>query len=268
MTTPTLCDPRRVADDTDALSTHLPLPMGMLPVNAFLIHSSEPVLVDTGIPALADDLVAALRSRIDIEDLRWIWITHADFDHTGALTRLLQLAPKARVVTTFLGMGKLNLAGPLLSPERVWLMRPGQHLSVGDHSLVAVRPPTFDAPETLGLMDLATGAYFAADAFGALLPRPVEDAEDLSAADLSAGGIAWATIDNPWIHTTDDKAIATSIAAVGALHPSRILGAHLPPAPGTMLSTFEQTLFAARTAERFAGPDQHDLMSMLAMQAA
>lgn len=268
MTTPTLDAPRRVAEDTDAISTHLPLPMGHLPVNAFLVHAAEPVLVDTGVPSLADDFVAAVRSRIDLEELRWIWITHADLDHTGALAELLRLAPSARVVTTFLGMGKLNMAGPLLSPARVWLIRPGQRLSVGDRELLAVRPPTFDAPETLGLADLATGAYFAADAFGALLPAPVRDVAEVSADDLRAGGITWATIDSPWIHTTEPEALVAAITAVEALRPSRILGAHLPPASGELLATLGRTLLAARSAERFAGPDQHDLIAMVASQAA
>ena len=176
--------------------------------------------------------------------------------------------PRARVVTTFLGMGKLNLGGPLLSPDRVWLIRPGQRLSVGDRELLAVRPPTFDAPETLGLADLATGAYFAADAFGALLPAPVEDAAELSADVLRSGGITWATIDNPWIHTTDPEALAAGIAAVEALRPSRILSAHLPPASSELLAPLGRNLLAARSAERFTGPDQVDLMAMLASQAA
>ena len=35
----------------------------------------------------------ALRSMIDVADLRWIWLTHTDFDHIGLLHRLLAENP-------------------------------------------------------------------------------------------------------------------------------------------------------------------------------
>lgn len=268
MTAPTMCDPRRAADDTEILSTHLDLPgLGVLPVNAFLIHAAEPVLVDTGIPALADDFVAALRSCISVEDLRWIWVTHNDPDHVGALARVLELAPKARVVTTFLGMGKSNMVSPLLSPDRVWLLRPGQRLHVGDRDLLAMRPPTFDAPETTALFDERTRALFSADSFGALLPSAVEDVRAVPESALRAGSATWATIDNPWIHGSADEPIARALSALAALRPSRILSAHLPPAPGELLETLGGYLREARDAAPFEGPDQHDLMQLAAAAA-
>ena len=76
MNPPTLLPTRRVGPDTDLIGTHVPLPgLGLLPINAYLIHAREPVLVDTGIGALGDDFVAALSARIDPADLRWIWLT-------------------------------------------------------------------------------------------------------------------------------------------------------------------------------------------------
>lgn len=263
MTAPIMCEPRRAADDTDVLSTHLDLPgLGVLPVNAFLIHAAEPVLVDTGIPALAGDFVAALRRRIAIEDLRWIWLTHNDPDHVGALERVLELAPRARVVTTFLGMGKSNMVSPLLSPDRVWLLRPGQRLHVGDRHLLAMRPPSFDAPETTALFDERTRALFTADSFGALLPSVAPDASAVARDALRAGSTTWATIDNPWIHGSADAPLEHAVAQLAALRPSRILSAHLPPAPGEMLETLGGYLREARRAAPFEGPDQHDLMQM------
>jgi flavorubredoxin len=44
-------------------------------------------------------------------DVRWIWLTHPDRDHTGALFDLLEAAPQARLVTTFLGAGILSTSG-------------------------------------------------------------------------------------------------------------------------------------------------------------
>ena len=71
-----------------------------------------------------------------------------------------------------------------MPPERVHLLNPGQRLSVGDRDLLAVRPPTFDAPETTGVFDTRSRALFTADCFGALLAEPAERVRDLLAAEL------------------------------------------------------------------------------------
>jgi flavorubredoxin len=53
-----------------------------------------------------------LSGTIDPADVRWIWLTHPDRDHTGGLYDLLEAAPQARVVTTFLGVGILSTERP------------------------------------------------------------------------------------------------------------------------------------------------------------
>ncbi|MCG7755016.1 MBL fold metallo-hydrolase, partial [Flavihumibacter cheonanensis] len=91
-------------------------------------------------------------SVIDPEDLRWIWLTHTDFDHIGALHQLLEENPRIRVITTFLGVGIMSLTAPL-PMERVFLVNPGQDITVGDRTLTAVKPPVFDNPSTTGFYD-------------------------------------------------------------------------------------------------------------------
>lgn len=146
-----------VTPDVDALGTWLPVPgYGVLAVNAFVIRATRPVLVDTGPAVLGDAFIQALERAIDPARLEWIWLTHPDPDHVGNLAAVLQRAPRARVVTTFLGMGKLGLLG--LPVDRVHLLNPGQSLDVGERRLLAVAPPVFDAPESTGLFDPSTGA--------------------------------------------------------------------------------------------------------------
>lgn len=102
----------RVTEDVHRLTAYAPLPgLGLLPVNAFLIHAAEPVLVDTGLAAQRESFLQALGGVIDPADLRWIWVTHMDADHIGNLQAVLDAAPEARLVTTYLGMGKAGLLG-------------------------------------------------------------------------------------------------------------------------------------------------------------
>jgi flavorubredoxin len=72
--------------------------------------------------------MAALRQVIDPADLRWTWITHADMDHVGSVHQILDEAPNARVVTTFLTVGRMSVFRPL-PMDRVYLLNPGQTLS-------------------------------------------------------------------------------------------------------------------------------------------
>lgn len=262
MDQPKMFEPRSVAADAESLSSYLPVPgYGVLPVNAFLVRATQPVLIDTGLAALRSDFLQSLRSLIAPEDLRWIWITHADIDHLGNLEAVLAQAPHARVVTTYIGMAKMGLQQ--LPIDRVYLLNPGQHLDVGDRQLLAVRPPTFDAPETTGLFDTRTRALFSADSFGALMAEPAEDAAELSSTDLRDGQITWATIDAPWLTFVDERKFVANVNTVGRLEPSVVLSAHLPPARD-MTQTLCQNLIAARQAPAFEGPDQRALERMLA----
>ncbi len=175
----------QAAPDVDVVtSTATIAGFGQLAINAFVIHADEPVLVDTGSLVESNDFMTALRSVIDPADLRWIWLTHTDFDHIGSLQRLLDENERLRVITSFLGVGIMSLSAPL-PMDRVYLINPGQSIDVGDRSLSAVRPPAFDNPITVGLHDTRSGIFFSSDCFGALLDEVPESAEDVS-ADVTA----------------------------------------------------------------------------------
>lgn len=224
---PTMLPARRVTDRWTVLPSWLPVPgLGALPINSFLLKGGEPVLVDTGLAALGDQFVAALESEIDLDDLRWIWLSHMDADHIGNLGRVLERAPRAKVVTNFLGMGKMNLAG--LDVSRVHLLEPGDGLELPNRTLMPLRPPYYDAPETIGFFDAAERVFFAADSFGALLPEPVDGIEEVADATLRDGLVGWSSIDAPWLTTVDRGALGRTLRSIERLDPAIVLSGHLP----------------------------------------
>jgi len=262
MNGPAMFEPRRVGADITQLGAYMPIPgFGVLPINTFVIQGADPVLVDTGLAACREDFMAHLRRTVDPAALRWIWITHADADHIGNLQAVLAEAPQATVVTTFLGMAKMGLQGIAL--ERVHLLNPGQELQLGDRRLKAVSPPTYDAPETTGLFDVSTRTLFSADCFGALMEAPAESAAAMSESALRDGCIAWATLDAPWLGLVGSAELAATLDPIRHLKPASILGSHLPPAEGLNEILFSH-LDAARSAPRFAGPDQKAFESLMA----
>ncbi|HEX4862736.1 MAG TPA: MBL fold metallo-hydrolase [Acidimicrobiales bacterium] len=254
--------------DIDVLTSSFPVPgFGLIPINAFVMHGPEPVLVDTGAVVERDEFMTALRSIIDPSELRWVWLTHTDFDHIGALHQLLLENPNLRVITTFLGVGIMSLFDPL-PMDRVHLVNPGQRIVVGDRVLTAVKPPAFDNPITTGFHDAKSGAFFSSDCFGALLPEVPQRAEDIPDEDLHQGQVFWATVDSPWLHKTDGAAFARELDEIRRMDPTLILSSHLPAAAGNMTERLLSSLASVPKAEPFVGPDQSALEAMVAQMTA
>ncbi|HEX2041636.1 MAG TPA: MBL fold metallo-hydrolase [Acidimicrobiales bacterium] len=260
--------PYQAAPDVHVLPTSLPLPgVGVLPVNAYVLHSEEPVLVDGGIGADTDQFVDALASVIDPRELRWVWLTHDDADHTGSIQRVLGLAPRARLVTHAFAALRMSSWCPV-PLDRVHAIRAGDRLSVGDRTLRAVPPPLYDNPMSTGLFDEATGSFFSVDSFGALLPQAVEDAAEVPHDALAGGMLAWATFDSPWAHLTDRQQYGRVLEGVRRLQPSRIFSSHLPAANGTSLDRFLQVLESVPDAEPAVAPDHEQFGHMVAAMLA
>jgi flavorubredoxin len=254
-------------DGVDVLTSVATIPsLGSIPINAFVVHGSVPFLVDTGSIVDADEFMTTLRSVVDPAELEWIWLTHTDFDHIGSLHRLLAENPRLRVITSFVGVGIMGLFEPL-PMDRVFLINPGQAVTIGDRTLTAVKPPTFDNPITTGFHDSRTGALFSADCFGAVLDAVPSDAADIPPDALREGQVFWATVDSSWLHKVDTARFANDLDAIRAMEPTTIFSAHLPPAPGRMTDQMLAALAAAPAAPLFVGPDQAALEQMMAATA-
>jgi hypothetical protein len=258
----------QAAPGIDVLTTSFPVPgFGLVPINAFVLHGEEPVLVDTGTVLQSEDFMTALRSVIDPSELRWIWLSHTDFDHIGSLHQLLAENPRLTVITTFLGVGIMGLTAPL-PMERVHLVNPGQAITLPDRTLTALTPPVFDNPVTTGFHDDKSGALFSADCFGALLADVPQRAEDLSEEELRQGQMFWVMADSPWLCKVDGAIFAKDLNALRAFSPSQILSSHLPAASGASLGHMLDSLQAARLSTPFVGPDQAALEEMMASLGA
>jgi glyoxylase-like metal-dependent hydrolase (beta-lactamase superfamily II) len=254
---------RQVMPDIDILPAHFPVPgAGFLPVNAFVIKARDPVLVDTGMGVDSDEFIMALKSVIDPRDLKWIWLTHDDADHTGSLQKILELAPNARLAAYSLAVMRLSTAWPV-PMDRVYWLNPGDSISAGDRKLIAVRPPLFDNPTTICAYDDTSGALFAADFFGAIIPSPAEDADDVGEENLSQGMIGWAAMDNPWIHMVDPNEFKKLLDRIRKINPKAIFSAHLPPSRGRTEKFLEWIGMVPSSTPAIA-PNQEALEQMIA----
>jgi glyoxylase-like metal-dependent hydrolase (beta-lactamase superfamily II) len=255
MSSPAVNIRRNAAPGVDLLGTYVEAPgFGQVAMNAFLLRSREPVLVDAGLVTMAGAMMAAVETLIDPADLRWIYLTHVDGDHVGCIDALVQRAPRARIVTTFLGMTKLGCTRSI-PPERFFLLNPGQELDVGDRKLLATRPPCYDAPETTMLLDPTSRTLFSSDYFGSFVPSPVESAAEVPAMALRDGMLMWLAMDSPWVHSIRPERLAEATRAVLELRPETVLSTHLAPARG-IAEALSANVQDATNGPAFPAPDQ------------
>lgn len=256
------------APDVHVLPVTIPMgPEGVLTINAFVLAAQEPVLIDTGIAQDGDQFLDAVDSVIGLRNLRWLWLTHDDADHTGCVQRVLEAAPRAKLVTHAFAAMRMSTWWPVPF-DRVQAIRAGERLHVGDRTLRAVAPPLYDNPMSIGLVDEATGNLFCVDSFGAVLPEPTQDAGEVPHDTLAGGMLAWAVMDSPWSLLLDRTKFDAVLDGVRRLQPSRILSSHLPAACGVSLEGFLEVLRTAPDATPIPAPSHAEFAAMIeGMQA-
>ena len=121
-------------------------------LNSMVIRGSEPVIVDTGTPANRKQWLEDVFSLVEPEDVRWIFLSHDDVDHTGNLDEALSACPNATVVCSWAMVERHTNCFDFPLDRCRWVMD-GESFDVGDRTLQAIRPPVFDSPTTRGLYD-------------------------------------------------------------------------------------------------------------------
>jgi len=142
----------------------IPLPQGTS-YNAYLVKGSEKTaLIDTVDPTKEYELVQNL-FRIGIDGIDYIIVNHAEQDHSGALPMILELFPRARVVTNEkcrdLLVALLDIDG-----DRVDVIQDNDTLSLGDKTLQFLITPWVHWPETMLTYLQESKILFSCDLFG------------------------------------------------------------------------------------------------------
>ncbi|HLI73295.1 MAG TPA: MBL fold metallo-hydrolase [Acidimicrobiales bacterium] len=240
--------------DVHVIPSHLEVPgVGVILVNAFVLLAEQPVLIDTGLAVETEPFMAALEAVIDPAELRWVWLTHDDSDHTGSLGAVMARAPQAKLATHGLGALRASTCCPI-PLDRVHALQVGDELDVGDRTLHAMRPPVFDNPVSIGIYDDSTRTLFPVDTFGAILPGVLQDAADYAEPELVGGMVAWTAFDSPWTHLVDRAKFAAVLDGVRQLDATNVLSSHLPAAKGC-LDQFLKIVESVPDADPFVPPD-------------
>ena len=219
-------------------------------MNTLVIRAAEPVVVDAGMVTDRDIWFEDVFSLVEPEDVRWLYLTHDDDDHSGNLLEALERCPNATLVTSWAARGR-TCAAFGIPHGRVRTVDDGEPLDVGDRTLRAVRPPVYDSAYTRGLFDPTTRVYFAADAFCAPMPAEPVDRVDEMPPQLWADGFALFHHNSlcPWVTLVDRARFGAEVARLAGLGAELIASSHSPVIPASSLGRAFELLAGLPSAE-------------------
>lgn len=259
--------PHPIAPDTFLIPNLAPAGDGLyLPVNSMVIRGREPVIVDTGAPLHRALWLEKVFSVVEPEDVRWIFLSHDDGDHTGGLLDALERCPNATLVTNFFSVERLALEKPALPLGRMRWLEPGDRLDIGDRVLRLFRPPIFDGPTTRGLFDPKTAAMWIVDTFACLTPGSL-DGDDLSDQQLAQMSAMNSAV-SPWHAWLDRAVYGRHVDAVEACGARTVASAHGPVLRGRRLDDAFDRLRGLAGAAIIPTPGQELLDQLIATTLA
>lgn len=232
-------------------------------LNSLVIRGAEPIIVDTGTIANTTGWLDDVFGMVDPDDVRWIFISHDDDDHTGNLAETLERCPNATLVVNWSATERMG-ASFGLPTERLRWVDDGGSLDVGDRVLQAVRPPVYDSPTTRGLFDPTTRVYWASDAFATPMGDPVDRVDELPPPMWAEGTAMFGHHAlSPWLSMVDDAKYQAEVAKLRALDPEVIVGAHNPLIAGGAVATALDQLAALPSTVPPPHPDQQMLTAII-----
>jgi hypothetical protein len=193
-------------------------------MNSMVITGDEPVIVDTGVAVTRTEWLERTFELVDPADVRWIYLSHDDSDHTGNLLQVLDLCRNATLVTNWFSVERM--AGDVMLPlDRMQWINDGDSFGTNDR-FHAVLPPTFDSPTTRGLFDTRTNVYWAADSFATAFPFEVESIRDLPPGAFREGFLAVQRMVSVWHRWLDPVRYGAHLDRVAALGAEVVAGGH------------------------------------------
>ena len=262
----TYVEPTRIAKDTFVIHQVQPAlgqPLFVY-LNSMVIRGREPMIVDTGTPANREQWLKDVFSLVDPSDVRWIFLSHDDVDHTGNLDEAMSACPNAKLVCNWAMVERHTNCFDFPLDRCRWVMH-GESLDAGDRTLRAMRPPVFDSPTTRGLFDETTGVYWAVDTFATPLPDPHMAIADLDPDFWHQGMHLFALgAVSPWLTMLDPDKYGRYVDATENLNITTIAACHSPVIEGQHIKQAFDKIREFPTLDPPPLPDQSVLDEIIA----
>ena len=141
-----------------------PIPRGVS-YNSYVLLDEKTVLFDTTDASVATQFFENVGAALAGRSLDYVVVHHMEPDHAATLMDLLLRHPEATVVTTAKAAQMMEqFFGS--KPARLQLVKEGDTLCAGTHTLVFTMAPMVHWPEVMMTYDATSKTLFSADAFG------------------------------------------------------------------------------------------------------
>lgn len=147
--------------------------------NAYLIVDEKTVLVDTVKHYLFEEMLSRIKEVIDPSGIDYLVSNHVEMDHSGSIPKILDVAPKAKVVTS--PQGERGLQRHFKRDWDFLVMRSGDTISVGKHSLQFFLTSMVHWPDNMVTFVPEERLLLSNDAFG----------QHLASAQRFDGEVGW-----------------------------------------------------------------------------
>ncbi len=132
--------------------------------NAYLIHDQKTALIDTVHNPFAEEMIGRIREIIDPSKIDYIVANHVESDHSGAISKILQLAPNATVVGT--ARCQDGLQKHYFGDWDFHVVKTGDEINLGDKILRFIEAPMLHWPDSMFTYVEKDALLLPNDAFG------------------------------------------------------------------------------------------------------
>ncbi len=140
-------------------------PKGMA-YNSYLIKDEKTAVMDSVERSFAGAWLENIDRALGGAKPDYLIVQHMEPDHSGSIADFMARYPQAVIVSSAKAFSMMQAFYGSEWPERRVLVKEGDALSLGKHSLRFIAAPMVHWPEVLMTLDETTGTLFSADAFG------------------------------------------------------------------------------------------------------
>ncbi|MBQ8616924.1 MAG: FprA family A-type flavoprotein [Clostridia bacterium] len=150
------------------------VPRGMA-YNSYLIMDEKIAVMDSVDSGFTDEWIANIRKEIGGRPVDYLIVQHMEPDHSGSLARFMEAYPTTAVVASAKAFAMIKAFFGVDYAERRLIVKEGDTLSLGRHTLSFIAAPMVHWPEVIMTYDSADKVFFSADAFGKFGALDVEE---------------------------------------------------------------------------------------------
>lgn len=132
--------------------------------NSYLIVDEKITLVDTVKSYCADEMIKRISSIVDPSKIDYIVSNHVEMDHSGAISKIVELAPNVEIVSS--AKGVIGLKEHYYKDWNFKIVKTGDKLELGSKSLDFVLTPMVHWPDNMVAYMPEEKILFSNDSFG------------------------------------------------------------------------------------------------------